>query len=302
MMWLLLLLVGAAGLALALTSIPLLRPHKLRHRIEPYLSGLHGRPSDLLVLPSSSRAAWRLSRHLSKLRGRPYDDGDLRNRLAAAGRSEGPEEFRLQQLIWALGLLSAVILFGVVALLSGAGADPRSLPLLAVVAAAGGWLGRDWWLTKEIEARRRVLAEELPIAIDLLALAIVAGESVPGACARVSSLLTGGIGAELARVVADVRAGAPAVDALESLAERLPDPSTARLVDALVTGIEKGAPLAEVLRAQADDARESRRRRLLELGGRREVLMLIPVVFLIMPVVVVFALLPGLVSLDLLVP
>ncbi len=41
---------------------------------------------------------------------------------------------------------------------------------------------------------------------------------------------------------------------------------------------------------------------LLEMGGRREVLMLVPVVFLIMPVVVVFALLPGLVSLELLVP
>jgi len=56
------------------------------------------------------------------------------------------------------------------------------------------------------------------------------------------------------------------------------------------------------LRAQADDGREARRRLLLEMGGRREVLMLVPVVFLIMPVVVLFALLPGLVSLELLVP
>ncbi|MFN2388126.1 MAG: pilus assembly protein TadB, partial [Actinomycetota bacterium] len=40
---------------------------------------------------------------------------------------------------------------------------------------------------------------------------------------------------------------------------------------------------------------------LLETAGRREVLMLVPVVFLIMPVVVVFALYPGIVSLDLLV-
>jgi tight adherence protein C len=57
-----------------------------------------------------------------------------------------------------------------------------------------------------------------------------------------------------------------------------------------------------VLRAQADDVRESRRRELIELGGKREVLMLVPVVFLIMPVVVMYALLPGLVSLNLIVP
>jgi tight adherence protein C len=56
------------------------------------------------------------------------------------------------------------------------------------------------------------------------------------------------------------------------------------------------------LRGQADDARDARRRHLLELGGKKEVLMLVPVVFLIMPVVVVFALYPGLVTLDLLVP
>jgi tight adherence protein C len=76
----------------------------------------------------------------------------------------------------------------------------------------------------------------------------------------------------------------------------------ARFVDAVCTGIERGAPLSDVLRAQADDARDARRRQLLELGGQKEVWMLVPVVFLIMPVVVLFALYPGLVSLNLLVP
>ena len=92
------------------------------------------------------------------------------------------------------------------------------------------------------------------------------------------------------------------VEALETLKRRAPMTGVGRLVDALTTGIERGAPLADVLRAQANDGREARRRYLLETGGRREVLMLIPVVFLVMPVVVVFALLPGVVSLDLLVP
>jgi tight adherence protein C len=110
------------------------------------------------------------------------------------------------------------------------------------------------------------------------------------------------IGVELSEVVGRVRAGAPIVEALEDLSRRIAEPSVSRLVDALCTGIEKGAPLAEVLRAQAEDGRELRRRMLLELGGRREVLMLVPVVFLIMPVVVVFALYPGLISLGLLVP
>lgn len=298
----LLLLVGLGGLTIALWSLPVFRPRKLGRRVDPYLSGLHGRPSQLLTRRSGSRAAVRLSKLVARLKGEELSDDELRDRLAGAGRLETPEEFRLQQLVWSLGALAGVVLLATLLLGAGAAIDPRSLPVLAAIALVGGWLGRDWWLGREGELRRARLIEELPIAIDLLALAIVAGDSVAGACGRVAPLLRGGIGAELAHVLADIRAGAPAVEALEGLSRRLPDPSTRRLVDSLATGIEKGAPLAEVLRAQAEDARESRRRRLLEMGGRREVLMLVPVVFLIMPVVVAFAFLPGLISLNLLVP
>jgi tight adherence protein C len=146
------------------------------------------------------------------------------------------------------------------------------------------------------------MRQELPSAIDLVTLSMMAGESVTAAFERVASLMPGGLGDEFRIVVADARAGMPIIESLEALARRVPEPGFARFVDALCTGIEKGTPLAETLRAQADDGREARRRYLLELGGRREVLMLVPVVFLIMPVVVLFALLPGLVSLDLLVP
>jgi tight adherence protein C len=135
-----------------------------------------------------------------------------------------------------------------------------------------------------------------------LTLSIVSGESVPAAFARVARLLPGGIGNELRHTVADMTAGATTVEALEAMRKRLPIVGIERLVGALMTAIERGAPLADVLRAQADDGREARRRYLLETGGRREVLMLVPVVFLIMPVVVAFTLLPGLVALDLLVP
>jgi tight adherence protein C len=62
--------------------------------------------------------------------------------------------------------------------------------------------------------------------------------------------------------------------------------------------VERGTPLAEVLRAQAADVREQRKRQLIETGGRKEVLMLVPVVFLILPVVVLFALYPGYFSLT----
>lgn len=294
---------GAFGLALLVQNLPVVRRARLRDRVEPYLTGLHGKPSTLLdrgatrhdVLSSTppGRALLRLL---------PRASDDLSARLRMAGLSATPSGFRLMQFTWALLSLLAVWAAAILASRAGWGPGVVAFLILSALALASGYASRDWWLGKQIETRRETLQQELPTAIDLLTLSIIAGEPVIGAFERVSCKLEGGIGSEFAAVVADVRAGAPVVESLEGLKVRIPIGGISRFVDALCAGIERGSPLADVLSAQADDGREARRRMLMELGGRREVLMLLPVVFLIMPVVVIFALLPGLVSLDLLVP
>jgi tight adherence protein C len=289
--------VAGTGIAVAASGVPIFRNDHLRRRVEPYLAGLHGRPSLLLARPrSGSRPArWLEERWPAVMR-------PLSDRLEAAGVDATPGEFRIEQIGWGLLAASTLVGLSIMGVSGGIAVDLRGLPLLAVTAFVAGFLARDWWLTRQTAARRAVTAEELPVALDLITLAIMSGESIPAAFARVADVLGGGMGGELRRTVADVRAGAPLVDALEAMKNRLPDYSVVRFVDAVCTGIERGAPLADVLRNQADDAREARRRTLLEMGGRREILMLLPVVFLILPVVVAIALLPGLVSLDLLVP
>jgi tight adherence protein C len=295
-------IVGATGVWLLVSGLPWPGRNRLAARVDPYLSGLRGRPSRLLSRPHEARgnAVRRWIARVDALS--PERAANVTARLDAAGFEGGVEAFRVQQATWGVtaGMGGTFLLVA----LAGAGMpiEVRTLPALAVAGFATGWLARDWWLTREVDARRAVVAGDLPVAIDLITLAILAGESVPAACARAASAIGAGIGGELDRTVAEIRSGAPVIEALEAMSRRVPDPAVARFVDALCTGIEKGAPLADVLRAQADDAREARRRRLFELGGRREVLMLVPVVFLIMPVVVLFALFPGLVSLDLLVP
>ena len=81
--------------------------------------------------------------------------------------------------------------------------------------------------------------------------------------------------------------------ALQGLADRTGLPSLARFVDGLIVAVERGTPLAEVLRAQAQDVRETGRRTVMEVGGRKEIAMMIPVVFLVLPVTVLFAVFPG---------
>jgi tight adherence protein C len=63
--------------------------------------------------------------------------------------------------------------------------------------------------------------------------------------------------------------------------------------------LDRGTPLVDVLHAQAADVREAGRRVLIETGARKEVAMMLPVVFLILPVTVLFAFYPGVIGLDL---
>jgi tight adherence protein C len=135
---------------------------------------------------------------------------------------------------------------------------------------------------------------EFPTVAELLALAVSAGEGAVGALERVCRLSHGELAAELRRCLADARAGANLPTALQGLADRTGLVSLARFVDGIVVAVERGTPLAEVLRAQAQDVREDGRRTLLEQGGRKEIYMMVPIVFLTLPVTVLFALYPGL--------
>ena len=87
--------------------------------------------------------------------------------------------------------------------------------------------------------------------------------------------------------------------ALQGMADRTSLPGLARFVDGVAVAVERGTPLAEVLRAQAQDARDEGRRALMERGGKQVVAMMVPVVFLVLPVTVVFAVYPGLAVLRL---
>jgi tight adherence protein C len=103
----------------------------------------------------------------------------------------------------------------------------------------------------------------------------------------------GELAGELRRALADAHAGATLTVALQGIADRTGLPPLARFVDGMSVAVERGTPLADVLRAQAVDVREAGKRALLEAGGRKEIAMMVPVVFLVLPVTVLFALFPG---------
>jgi tight adherence protein C len=305
--------VGAAvggGILLAGTGIAARRPASASDRIAPYLEGpsaVATRRDDLGARVDASTMA-RLTSPLllaaaARLHAALGGGDELRRRLAAAGRRDAtPESFRLEQLTWAVvGLCSSGGLALVLAVL-GRPVTAAPALLLALGAAVTGALLRDRALTREIARRRESIRMGLPAVADLLALAVASGESPAAALGRVSRVARGPLADECRRACHDTSSGLSFADALESMARRIDVPAVRRFVDGVSIAVQRGTPLADVLRAQAGDARADLHRGLLEVAGRKELLMLMPVVFLVLPTVVLVALYPAVTSLTSLSP
>ncbi|MGY1804213.1 type II secretion system F family protein [Blastococcus sp. SYSU D00922] len=296
-------LMAAVGLVLVVSFAPPFRSVRLVDRLAPYV---HDTPPPSRLLGTATEPG--LLTAVRRVFGPVVGDGArlvdrllggrvaVRRRLDALAAETTVEDFRVEQVVWGgLGLLGAAVVAAVGSVAAG-GLNVLSAGLLCVAGLLCGVLGRDWWLTQQVQRREELLLAEFPVVAELLALAVTAGESPTAAIARVTRLSGGELARELDAALGRARSGVPLVDALQEVADRTSLDPLARFIDGLLVAIERGTPLAEVLRAQAADVREAGKRRLLEAGGRKEIAMMVPVVFLVLPVTVLFALFPGLIS------
>lgn len=219
---------------------------------------------------------------------------DLAARLRRTGGGLTVEQFRAEQVMWGVfGLVAGLVLSLV---LSTRGASPISLTIMTGAFAVACGAAREFVLSRTLARRESRILAELPSVADMLALAVSAGESALGALERVSRSTSGALSEELRRTLGEVRAGMPLAEAMHGLAEGTGVAALSRFAGGVAVAIERGTPLVDVLHAQAIDVREASRRRLIEEGGKREIAMMVPVIFLILPVTVVFAVFPGIVA------
>lgn len=283
------------GLWLLVSMLPRLDRPRLERRLAPYLLDVsEGARESVAPPPAGPLSVLGLAAYplVAPLRSLVRTIGgttvlvSARVRQAALGTTV--EAYRLQQLTCAaLGGLAGLgvtlsLHGGVVLWLTG-----------AVGGAIGGVALRDALLARRVRRRLARLTAELPVILEFLALSLSAGEGVLDALRRVARTARGELAAELRDVVGAVGAGVPLPEALGRLERELALPPLSRALEQLIGALERGAPLGEVLRAQAQDARDGTRRALLESAGRKEIAMLVPLVFLILPVTVLFALFPA---------
>ncbi|GAB2877176.1 type II secretion system F family protein [Nocardioides pacificus] len=225
----------------------------------------------------------------------------VRRRLERAGIDKSVHEFRIEQVLWGLVGFVLVAAFGVLEALRNPSGSVGTL-IFCLTAFVTGVLARDYHLTGQVRARERRILAEFPTVAELLALAVAAGESPVAALDRVVQRSGGELSGDLGRVLATIRTGAPVGEAFDGLAKRTGLPLVARFAEGIAIAVERGTPLADVLHAQAADVREAGRRELIEVAARKEVFMMVPVVFLVLPITVLFAFWPGIVGLNLTTP
>lgn len=251
----------------------------LTSRLAPHFGG--GRPE------------WGWKPGASAKRNRPRTgDAALSSRLRAAGHPATPAGYRSTTLTLATLAATAALAVVVLGALQGPANPLQALLLIAGSAVCVVWL-RQRWLTSRASRRRARMSAQFPALAEMLALSVSAGDSLGPALHRSAASLRGELAEELQSALVEVRTGSALLTALERFADTAQLPSLSRCVDALTVASERGTPLAAVLRDQAADAREAARRELLEAAGKKEISMMIPVVFGVLPLSVLFAIFPG---------
>lgn len=285
----------AAGILLAAVRVPRWSAPSLERRIAPYVRDIAD-PRGLTPLASPAwESGWRALRERVIA---TWGGGEvLAARLRRADWSTSVLSFRGAQLAWALVGVALGAVLAVAVTLAGRGGPVAVLlpPLLAVVAV----VLCDYRLSVAVRSRVARIEDELPTVLEFLALCLSAGEGLRDALRRVGDIGIGELTAELRRAVLASGTGSSLSDALLVLAKDVEVPALSRAIEHIVAAIDRGAPLAHVLQDQAADAREDAKRSLIEAAGRKEILMLLPLVFLILPLSVLFAVFPGIVLLKL---
>ncbi|MHB8898670.1 MAG: type II secretion system F family protein [Thermoguttaceae bacterium] len=117
------------------------------------------------------------------------------------------------------------------------------IPILGAFMAGMPFL----WLFWRRSRRLKAFGAQLPDAMELVARALRAGQSLPAGFQMVSTEMSEPIGKEFGRVFEEQNLGCSMEDSLRSLAERIPNTDLKFFVTAVILQRQTGGDLAEIL-------------------------------------------------------
>ncbi|MBU1001112.1 MAG: type II secretion system F family protein [Proteobacteria bacterium] len=189
------------------------------------------------------------------------------------------------------GVKVSLTVMGLLAALAAKMLTPMQIPtgLLALLFVVPMFLGLylpNIWLRIKVNTRRREIINAMPDALDLLVVCVEAGMGLDQALARVSNemrLTSPILAGELHTVILELRAGKSRADALRNLSKRVGVDDVNSLVTLIVQADTFGTSVAQTLRVYSDALRTTRYQRAEEIAAKMPVKILFPLIFFILP-------------------
>jgi tight adherence protein C len=282
--------VALAALARAF-ALPRMQADARLRQIDAY--GYTPGPDSLVATPRRSATAdlaLKLGRWLSPRVGGRQDDL-LRKELLAAGMYK----------------LEPRALLGYRALLTGAGViiglvgDPTPIagPLLDTAGfAVAGWMLPVTFVRRRARFRLRELDRAVPDVIDLIVVIMEAGSGFGGALKETAGRTKGPLGDELRLTLQEQQFGISLEESLTHMLQRADTPNMRSLVRGVTQGESLGVSIGAIMRNLAQEMRVRRRQSAEERAQKAPVKMLFPLVFLILPSLLIVVLAPALMDIS----
>ena len=136
--------------------------------------------------------------------------------------------------------------------------------------------------------------DEIAELADLLALSQVAGRGPIQAFSEVEDSLSINLGELVRGVLLKNASGISFEKSLIAMGEAANNEAMLQLARSFQTAIDRGTPLAENLRSYSHELRARRKEQILLSASKKEISMLVPIVFVVLPTVLVIAIYPAL--------
>jgi tight adherence protein C len=140
--------------------------------------------------------------------------------------------------------------------------------------------------------------EELVNILQMLSIMISAGESPMMALRYISQRSVGYIPTLIKQSFSKYESGNNLTQTLEYIAVATGSSAVRRLTNSIQIAIQRGTPILDVLNNQVQSLNKQINLALLKKSGKSEITLLIPVVFLILPVSISFAIWPSIYGLN----
>jgi len=216
----------------------------------------------------------------------PKHEAKLRSMLRAAGYySAEPATFIGYRIAFA-----AVVPLAWLLLLADAGALGAKAFLGIVMLSGLGWVMPKFLLERKATKRLQDIDREMPELVDLLVTTVEAGVGFASAVQMVARRITGPLGQELRLALQEQSMGMTIEEALRNMLSRVDSVSMRAFVQAIQQGQVLGVSIGKILRDLALDMRKHRRQLAEERAQKAPTKLLFPLVFLILPALMIVAL------------